>query len=189
MLVRSVKHGQRDNRRQLAPAHGLSDEYVEKIFLFAPLHDVGKIGLPDTVLHKPGRLSPEEYELVKTHSTRGREIVDTLVADFGLDGLEGVEALRNIAACHHEAINGSGYPLGPVGGAIPLEARMIAVADVFDALTSSRPYKRAWSNDEAFVTLRPLAGVTLDRDCVEALLGCRAEVEAIQRRFREDPYG
>jgi HD-GYP domain-containing protein (c-di-GMP phosphodiesterase class II) len=175
--------------RQLAPRRGLGDEYVEKIFLFAPLHDVGKIGLPDRVLHKPGALTPEEFELVKTHTLRGKEIVDTLVADFDLADLEDVDALRNIAAYHHEAINGSGYPLGLSDGNIPLEARIIAVADVFDALTSARPYKRAWSIDEAFATLRQLAGVKLDRDCVEALVSRRQEVEEIQRRFREDPYG
>jgi HD-GYP domain-containing protein (c-di-GMP phosphodiesterase class II) len=175
--------------RRLAPRHGLSDEYVEKVFLFAPLHDVGKIGLPDSVLRKPGSLTPEEFELVKTHTTRGREIVDALVADFGLADLEDVEALRNIAAYHHEAINGSGYPMGLADKQIPLEARIIAVADVFDALTSRRPYKRAWDNDEAFAMLGQMAGVKLDRDCVEALAASRAEVEDIQRRFREDVIG
>ena len=156
--------------RHLAPRYGLSDEYVEKVFLFAPLHDVGKIGLPDSVLQKPGKLTAEEFELVKTHTLRGREIVDTLIADFELGDLEDVEALRNIAAYHHEAINGTGYPLGLAGSEIPLEARIIAVADVFDALTSRRSYKHAWSNDEAFALLRQLAGVKLDRDCVEVLL-------------------
>lgn len=175
--------------QRLAPRFGLTDEYIEKLFLFAPLHDVGKIGLPDSILRKPGKLSPEEFELIKTHTLRGREIVDTLVADFGLADLEDVEALRNIAVYHHEAINGSGYPAGLVDGEIPLEARMIAVADVFDALTSRRAYKRAWDNDEAFAMLAQMAGVKLDRDCVEALIACRAEVEEIQQRFREDAIG
>jgi HD-GYP domain-containing protein (c-di-GMP phosphodiesterase class II) len=175
--------------RSIAPHFGLDDAYVEKIFLFAPLHDVGKIGLPDCVLHKPGQLTAEEFELVKTHTVRGREIVDTLVADFGLTDLEDVDALRNIAAYHHEAINGTGYPQGLADGAIPLEARIVAVADVFDALTSRRCYKRAWSNDEAFAALAQLAGHKLDRDCVEALAANRAEVEQIQARFREDAIG
>jgi HD-GYP domain-containing protein (c-di-GMP phosphodiesterase class II) len=175
--------------RRLAPRHDLDDAYVEKIFLFAPLHDVGKIGLPDSVLRKPGELTPEEFELVKTHTVRGREIVDTLVADFGLTDLEDVEALRNIAAYHHEAVNGTGYPHGLVDGQIPLEARIIAVADVFDAVTSRRCYKRAWSNDEAFELLAQMAGHKLDRDCVEALADCRGEVEEIQSRFREDAIG
>ena len=84
---------------------------------------------------------------------------------------------------------GAGYPLGLADGTIPLEARIIAVADVFDALTSRRAYKHAWSNDEAFAHLGQLAGVKLDRDCVEALASRREEIEEIQRRFREDPYG
>src|SRR5262245_56980956 len=177
-----------DVDRVAAAVHDPATDLL-KTFLFAPLHDVGKIGLPDSVLHKEGKLTPEEFELVKTHPLRGREIVDTLIADFGLVGLEDVEALRNIAAYHHEALNGSGYPLGLSDGKIPLEARIIAVADVFDALTSRRPYKRAWSNDEAFALLRELAGVKLDAECVEALVSRRAEVEEIQRQFREDPYG
>ena len=175
--------------RTLAPRFGLDDEYVERIFLFAPLHDVGKIGLPDRVLQKAGKLTPEEFELVKTHTLRGMEIVDTLVADFGLGDLEGIGALRNIAAYHHEAINGSGYPVGLAEHAIPLESRIIAVADVFDALTSKRSYKPAWSNDEAFAMLGQLAGVKLDRDCVEALAARRTEIEEIQRRFQEDSLG
>ena len=86
-------------------------------------------------------------------------------------------------------MNGSGYPEGRRGDGIPLEARIVAVADVFDALTSKRPYKDAWSNDEAFATLEQLAGGTLDRDCVQALVSQRGQVEEIQRRFRETVYG
>jgi HD-GYP domain-containing protein (c-di-GMP phosphodiesterase class II) len=175
--------------RALASRHGLDDTYVEKIFLFAPLHDVGKIGLPDNILHKPGKLTDEEFELMKTHTSRGKEIVDSLVGNFELGDMEDIEALRNIAAYHHEAINGSGYPLGLADGAIPLEARIIAVADVFDALTSRRPYKRAWSNPEAFAVLQQMAGIKLDPECVQALLDHAAEVDEIQRRFGEDPYG
>ena len=175
--------------RALADKHNLDDTYVEKIFLFAPLHDVGKIGLPDNILRKPGQLTDEEYDLMKTHTLRGKEIVDSLVANFGLGDMEDIEALRNIAAYHHEAINGSGYPMGLADGEIPLEARIIAVADVFDALTSRRPYKRAWSNTEAFAVLEQMAGIKFDRDCVQALLDHTAEVEEIQNRFREDPYG
>jgi HD-GYP domain-containing protein (c-di-GMP phosphodiesterase class II) len=175
--------------RDLAPRYRLDDAFVEKIFLFAPLHDVGKIGLPDSILRKKGRLTDEEFELMKTHALRGRDIIDTLVADFGLGDLEDIDALRNIAAYHHEAINGTGYPLGLADGDIPLEARIIAVADVFDALTSSRSYKPAWTNEQSFALLEQLAGVKLDPDCVRALARHRVEVEEIQRRFRENPYG
>jgi HD-GYP domain-containing protein (c-di-GMP phosphodiesterase class II) len=172
--------------RQLAPRHGLSEAYVEQVFLFAPLHDVGKIGLPDRVLHKQGPLTAEEFELVKAHPGRGCAIVDALVATFGLGDLKEVWTLRNLVAYHHEALDGSGYPEGLAGGRIPLEARIVAVADVFDALTSRRPYKAAWGNDEAFGKLRELAGTKLDPECVAALVGDREEVEEIQRHFRED---
>src|SRR5205823_3663498 len=121
------------------------------------------------------------FAIMKTHTQLGREIVDSLVANFGLGDLPDIESLRNIATYHHEALNGSGYPLGLVEKEIPLEARIIAVADVFDALTSQRPYKRAWSNDEAFVVLQQLAGLKLDRDCVAAMLSRRGEVEEIQQ--------
>lgn len=97
--------------------------------------------------------------------------------------------LRNIAEFHHEAVNGSGYPCGRSNGDIPLEARIVAVADVFDALTSRRSYKEAWSNEQAFDMLKQLAGEKLDLDCVNALLERREEVEHIQKLFQEDFYG
>ena len=100
-----------------------------------------------------------------------------------------MELLRNIATYHHEALNGSGYPMGLTGGEIPLEARIIAVADVFDALTSRRPYKSAWNNKEAFAFLHQLAGTKLDLACVEALLSHAAEIEQIQKQFSEDSIG
>jgi HD-GYP domain-containing protein (c-di-GMP phosphodiesterase class II) len=99
------------------------------------------------------------------------------------------EVLRNIAACHHESINGSGYPHGMKGNEIPLEARIVAVADVFDALTSRRPYKEAWSNDRAIDMLHQLSGESLDTDCVDALVNHMSEVEEIQRQFTENPFG
>jgi HD-GYP domain-containing protein (c-di-GMP phosphodiesterase class II) len=175
--------------RVLAGRFGFDDEYIEHVFLFAPLHDIGKIGVPDRILLKPGRLSAEEYEEMKHHALRGREIIDDMLRNFGLDSLQRIDVLRNIAQYHHEAVNGSGYPYGLEGDAIPIEARIVAVADVFDALTSERPYKHAWSNDDAFNAMRQLAGVTLDADCVAALEGSRNEIERIQARFAENPYG
>jgi HD-GYP domain-containing protein (c-di-GMP phosphodiesterase class II) len=100
-----------------------------------------------------------------------------------------VNILRNIAEHHHETMNGKGYPAGLKGSDIPLEARIVAVADVFDALTSRRPYKDAWTNDEAFAMLRRLAGESLDAECVEALVEGREEVERIQKEFAEDRVG
>jgi HD-GYP domain-containing protein (c-di-GMP phosphodiesterase class II) len=175
--------------RALAPHHQLDDEYIEHVFMYSPLHDIGKIGIPDHILLKRSTLTAQETEVMHSHARKGREIIDDLLANFGLDGIQHVNILRNIAEHHHEAINGQGYPQGLKGDAIPLEARIVAVADVFDALTSRRPYKDAWSNDEAFAMLQRLAGEKLDADCVRALLDNRAEVERTQSLFKENPLG
>jgi HD-GYP domain-containing protein (c-di-GMP phosphodiesterase class II) len=174
--------------RDVAKKHQLGDDLVEHIFLFSPLHDIGKIGIPDSILLKPAKLSDEEFKLMKTHAQKGAEIIDRMLENFGLNEMPHVETLRNIALHHHEALNGSGYPNGLVDEDIPIEAKIVAVADVFDALTSARPYKEAWSNDEAFALLREMAGSKFDHDCVAALIAARAEVEAVQRRFREDTH-
>lgn len=171
--------------REVAKKYALSDEIVEHIFLFSPLHDIGKIGIPDTILLKPAKLSEDEFELMKTHASKGMEIIDRMLENFGLTSLRHVDVLRNIALYHHEALNGSGYPYGLVGDAIPVEAKIVAVADVFDALTSTRPYKEAWSNERAFELLQNLSGDKFDPDCVEALIACREQVESIQQRFHE----
>ena len=172
--------------KELAPKYGFSDEYIEHLFLFAPLHDIGKISIPDSILHKQGPLTPEEYEVMKQHASKGREIVDAMLAEFGLNALPYVEVLRNITEFHHEKMDASGYPLGLQGEDIPIEARIIAVADMFDALTSRRPYKHAWTNEEAFSLLRTLAGTKLDADCIYALIDQVAKVEQIQARFHSD---
>ena len=175
--------------RELAPKYGFDDEYVEHLFLFAPLHDVGKIAIPDDILLKPGKLNSDEFRVMKTHTLRGHEIIDQMLHNFDLDGSPHAQLLRNIAVHHHEALNGSGYPRGLKGDEIPIEARIIAVADVFDALTSARPYKEAWGIDQAFATLLEMADEKLDRDCVAALIRNREQVEAIQATFVEDPLG
>ncbi len=173
----------------LADRYELDDSYIEHIFMFSPLHDIGKIGIPDNILLKPGKLDDAELAVMKTHAHKGREMIDDLLKNFGLGNFGYIDVLRNIAEYHHEAINGSGYPSGVKKGDIPLEARIVAVADIFDALTSARPYKEAWSNERAIQELKQLAGETLDRDCVNALLENMKEVEAIQKRFQEDNYG
>jgi len=165
------------------------DEYIERIYLYAPLHDLGKIGIPDRVLLKAGKLTPAETETMRTHSRKGVDMIDQMIENFGLRHFESVEVLRNIAQFHHEAIDGSGYPAGLKGEAVPIEARIIAVADVFDALTSRRPYKTPWSNDEAFSMLRRLADSQLDRDCVEALARNGERVKEVQQRFASGAEG
>jgi HD-GYP domain-containing protein (c-di-GMP phosphodiesterase class II) len=174
---------------KLAEKHKLSDEYVENIFTFSPLHDIGKIGIPDDILLKPGGLTTEERKTMQKHTVKGRDLIDRMLGNFKLDGLQHIDMLRNIAELHHESLDGTGYPYGRRGEEIPLESRIVAVADIFDALTSRRPYKEAWSNAQALASLKNLAGVKLDMDCVEALTQSLAEVEEIQCQFREDPLG
>jgi len=172
----------------MAEPYHLDDEFIEHIFLFAPLHDIGKIGVPDTILRKPAKLTEEEFELMKSHTQNGRQMIDTMLKDFGLDSFQHIDVMRNIAEYHHETLDGRGYPHGMKGSEIPIESKIIAVADIFDALTSHRPYKTAWTNEEAFAMLRQLAGIQLDRDCVNALIKNAGGVEEIQKRFRENPF-
>lgn len=173
----------------LAEKHDLDDAYIEHIFMFSPLHDIGKIGIPDNILLKPGKLDNDERFVMKTHALKGREMIDDLLQNFGFADVGYMDVLRNIAESHHEAINGSGYPSGIKGKDIPLEARIVAVADVFDALTSKRPYKEAWNNDKAIQTLKKLVGEKLDEDCVNALIENMDEVVKIQKQFNENAYG
>jgi len=173
----------------LADKYRLNDTYIEHVFMFAPLHDIGKIGIPDNILLKPGSLTQEEWEIMKTHASKGREMIDDLLQNFGLVNFEHVDILRNIAEYHHEAVNGTGYPKGIKGNKIPLESRIVAVADVFDALTSVRCYKEAWDNEEAISTLKDLAGKELDEDCVDALVQNMEKVVEVQKQFLEDDFG
>lgn len=175
--------------QKVAAKYNLSDEYIENIFVFSVLHDIGKIGLPDSILQKPGRLTEEEYSIMKVHTLKGKQLINQLLDNFELGAMPHIDILRNIAELHHEAMDGSGYPYGKKADEIPVEARIIAVADIFDALTSRRPYKQAWSNDEAFAMLKQLSNSKLDPDCVRALIECREEVESIQRRFEENILG
>ena len=149
--------------RLIAQGLGLNEEAVEHIFLAAPVHDVGKIGIPDRILLSQGRLQAQEWEEMKRHSQYGYDILSkskTPILQLG----------AQIALNHHEAWDGSGYPNGLAGEAIPLAARIVTVADIFDALTSERPYKRAWSIEEAVRELKSLAGTRLDAHCVDAFL-------------------
>ncbi|MEE8529376.1 MAG: HD domain-containing phosphohydrolase [Nitrosomonadaceae bacterium] len=172
--------------REIAQNHNISDEQIEHIFMFSPLHDIGKIGIPDSILRKPGKLNEEETKVMMTHPEKGGEIINTILKDFGLGTFGHVDIMRNIAEYHHEAIDGSGYPKGLKGDEIPIEARISSVADIFDALTSHRAYKTPWSNEEAFAMLERLADTKLDRDCVEAMLNNIDKVVEIQQHFRDE---
>lgn len=161
------------------------DDVIERLFSFAGLHDLGKVTIPDHVLLKPTPLNPEELELMRTHTTRGRQMVDAILENFGLEGMEHADILRVVAEQHHEMLDGSGYPGGLRGSQIPIFARIVAVADVFDALTTRRPYKYAWPVEDALEHLLRLAGDKLDRDCVEAMVRNRTQVEQILKSFPE----
>jgi len=166
-------------------AASLDDATIERIFEFAPLHDIGKLAVPDRILLKPGSLSDAEQAEMRQHTVRGREMIESIAHNFGLEQLDGLDLLRHIAESHHETLDGKGYPHGLRDGAIPLEARIVAVADVFDALTSERPYKTSWSNEEAFAWLRKMARSKFDEACVEALVFNAQKVREIQLQFRE----
>lgn len=171
--------------RGLAEKYSLDDEIIEHIFMFSPLHDIGKIAIPDTILHKPGKLNAEEFEIMKTHTSKGRQIINDMLSEFGLETIQNISILGNIAEYHHEAVDGSGYPKGLSGEDIPIEARISSVADVFDALTSQRPYKLAWSNSDAINMLKSLAGNKLDQDCVDILISDEAALVNIQKFFQD----
>jgi len=175
--------------KSLAEKYNLDDEYIEHVFMFSPLHDIGKVAIPDNILLKNGKLTNEETEIMRQHPSLGRQMLDQLIENFGLENLNHITLLKNIAEFHHEAVNGKGYPKGLKQDEIPLEARIVAVADVFDALTSKRPYKEAWSNEQAIETIRKMGKEQLDSDCVEALVSQMNEILEIQKKFREDSMG
>jgi HD-GYP domain-containing protein (c-di-GMP phosphodiesterase class II) len=181
-LARMSRYARQIARNLVEPLD-LDDEFVEAVFLYAPLHDVGKIGIPDRILLKSGDLDDEERAIMRTHTTKGREMVDAISRDLGVGALRHDTVMRNIVELHHEALDGSGYPHGLVGDQIPLEARIVTVADIFDALTSARPYKPAWPLDRAFAELDDLvAAGKLDGRCVEALRQSPDEAMEVMER-------
>jgi HD-GYP domain-containing protein (c-di-GMP phosphodiesterase class II) len=170
----------------LAASHDLADEFVERVFLYAPLHDVGKIGVPDRVLLKKGPLTADEREIMQSHALKGADMVESITRDLGLARTSAYQMMLNIVELHHESPDGSGYPHGLTGDRIPLESRIVAVADVFDALSSKRPYKRAWGISRASAELNRLAGLgKLDSECVKALLDRIDDAVEIRNRHRE----
>jgi HD-GYP domain-containing protein (c-di-GMP phosphodiesterase class II) len=176
--------------RALSASGRISDEFAEQVFLFSPLHDIGKIGVPDAILRKRGLLTFEEREEMKLHVTFGNEVIDRLVRDFGLDTLSGIDVLRNLVAGHHEYLDGSGYPNGWRAEQIPIEARIVTVADIFDALSSRRVYKAGWSLPDTLTRLDVMVVQgKIDSDCVQGLKGRVDEVRDIMERFVEEPLG
>lgn len=165
--------------QSIAKAFGLpeSDQYL--ILKTAPLHDIGKVGIPDRILRKTGNLNKEEYEIMKRHTAIGYQILQG--SSFQL-----LQTAAEIALTHHERYNGSGYPQGLHGSEIPLFGRIVALADVFDALTTDKGYKKAWELDEAFEYIRGKSGKHFDPGCVEAFLTQRDSVITIKECYRDD---
>ncbi len=162
----------------IAEQLGLSEIEQELILEASPMHDVGKVGTPDGILLKPGRLEPDEFGIMKQHAKHGHEILSQ-----GSSHLLKVAA--EIALSHHEKFNGMGYPNGLKGTEIPLYGRIVAVADVFDALTSERPYKKAWPVEKAITLLKEERGEHFDPQCVDAFLVVLDKVLEIMESFQE----
>ncbi|WP_338074195.1 HD-GYP domain-containing protein [Halochromatium glycolicum] len=158
---------------------GMDERNVELLLNAAPMHDVGKIGIPDRILQKPGRLSREEWDVMRTHAQIGADII----GDAGDSEL--LEMARVVALTHHEKWDGSGYPQGLAGDDIPRSDRIVAIADVFDALTSVRPYKPAWPVAKALELLSDSRGTHFDPDLVPAFLDTLPEILKIRRRYAE----
>ncbi|WP_342151991.1 HD domain-containing phosphohydrolase [Methylorubrum sp. SB2] len=155
----------------LAEELGLPPAACRSIFLAAPLHDVGKVAVPDAVLLKAGRLDPGEFAVIREHAAIGERILGGSTSDL-------IQLAAEIAGAHHERWDGKGYPRGLRGRLIPLPARIVAIADVFDALTTVRPYKTALTEDEAFAYIASERGGHFDPTCVDAFLAARRKIEA-----------
>ncbi|WP_374261002.1 HD domain-containing phosphohydrolase [Zoogloea sp.] len=165
--------------RLIARRLGLDDELCERILTAAPMHDIGKVGTPDHILLKPGRLTDEELVIMRQHPRIGHDILAGSSSPM-------VQLAAEIALSHHEKFDGTGYPDGLAGEAIPLVGRIVAVADVFDALTSPRPYKPAWALDTAFDFIREGRGSHFDPACVDAFLDQIPDVLLIRERFKDE---
>jgi putative two-component system response regulator len=153
---------------------GLSSDKTEKIIYAAPMHDIGKIGIPDRLLLKPGKLDPDEWEIMKRHTIMGSEILQSSDVEF-------IKLAEVIALTHHEKWDGSGYPEGLRGERIPLAGRIVAIADVFDALTSKRPYKEAFSVEESLNIIRKSSGTHFDPNIVDAFFDASPEIVGIRQ--------
>ncbi|OEC39566.1 two-component system response regulator [Pseudomonas sp. 1D4] len=167
--------------RILARALGWSDADCDDLLNAAPMHDVGKIGIPDAVLRKPGKLDADEWAVMRQHVSIGATIIGEHPSGL-------LRMAQRIALTHHEKWDGSGYPNGLAGEDIPIEGRIVAIADVFDALTSERPYKLAWPVEEAVAFLREQSGQHFDPDLVELFIQQLPAVLEVKARWAEEGH-
>jgi putative two-component system response regulator len=163
----------------------LSDETIKQLFKSAPLHDIGKVGTPDRILLKPGKFEPHEFEIMKQHTTLGRDAIMQAEKQLGME-VEFLSLAKEIAYSHQEKWDGSGYPEGLVGDAIPISARLMALADVYDALISNRIYKAAMPHEKAVVIIIEGKGKHFDPDIVDAFIEVQDEFLAIALRFADN---
>jgi putative two-component system response regulator len=157
---------------KIARAMGLDDQFCERLRIAAPMHDIGKIGIPDSILLKPGPLTPDERHQMQKHALQGGEILDRSSSEL-------IRLAGEIAISHHERYDGSGYPFRLAGDAIPIAGRITALADVFDALTSVRPYKAAWPTEQARAYILAERGRHFDPACVDAMISAWPEILAV----------
>ncbi|MGO4378214.1 HD-GYP domain-containing protein [Pseudoduganella sp. RAF19] len=163
-------------------AHELKEEHIPLLFKAAPLHDIGKVAVPDAILNKPDKLTPEEFEVMKQHTVHGRDAIDSVAQRFGASSTF-LRFAREITYSHQERYDGSGYPEGLAGEAIPVSARLLAVADVYDALISRRVYKPAFTHETAIELIRQGSGEHFDPDVVDAMLAIEEQFMDIAARF------
>lgn len=162
---------------------GLEERFLNLVVRSAPMHDLGKIGVDDAILRKQGKFTEKEYAQMKTHTEIGGKMVTDILT--GVEEEEFVEIAHNVANYHHEKINGKGYPEGLMGEEIPIEARIMALADVFDALVSKRCYKEAFTYEKAFLIIKEDAGTHFDYELAMLFLECRTELEAYYNNYAE----
>ena len=179
--VRAIARRLRDTGQYLEV---LTDEYIHLLFLSAPLHDIGKVGVPDHILLKPGALTAEEWVIMRKHAEFGRQII--LSTSRHIDGDNFLTVASEIAATHHEKWDGTGYPMGLEGQAIPLSGRIMAVADIYDALISRRCYKDPFPHERAMQMMRELRGVTFDPVVLDAFFAIEKEIRRIAGNFRDE---
>ena len=161
-------------------------DYIRTIYVTSPLHDIGKVGIPDGILLKPGKLTTDEYEIMKTHTLIGYEALESAVKDN--PSAKFFRFARDIVLTHHERYDGKGYPRGLMGEEIPLSGRIVSVADVYDALTTKRVYKPAFPHDEAVEIIMDGRGEAFDPDVVDVFMDRLDEVEQIRGRLEEDCF-
>ncbi|HWB53352.1 MAG TPA: HD domain-containing phosphohydrolase [Tepidisphaeraceae bacterium] len=168
---------------QTSLAQIVTAEYIRLIYQTSPLHDIGKVGIPDSVLLKPGRLSDREFAIMKTHAQIGEQTLNAALEQF--PGISFLQMARDIAATHHERFDGTGYPAGLKDEQIPLSGRIVALADVYDALTSKRVYKNEFSHDVAKAIILKEAGTQFDPIIIDAFVATESQFIAIRDRYCE----